>query len=324
MSHSVESVPTPFRFRNMAVFQEAELPCFAIRARHIERLRAAYPGAEIAWCRDEPSFLAALPRAEVALTWAFRQSWFAAAPRLRRIATPAAGRDFFPVTPPPGVRIRHGTFHGPLMAETLLGMMLAFERRILEAYRRQLAGERWPRAELAGDGARLLRGSHALIVGFGHIGAACGRLLKAFGVRVTGVRRTPAPLPEGFGPEDRLVTADRLDDELPGADHLILVLPNDTGTDGMFGAARLALLPKHAVVYNLGRGNCVDEAALAAALASGALRGACLDVFAREPLPPSSPLAANLPGLLRLPHSSAFADVYMDRFLDEVEKWLAE
>jgi phosphoglycerate dehydrogenase-like enzyme len=90
----------------------------------------------------------------------------------------------------------------------------------------------------------------------------------------------------------------------------------------MINAARLAKLPRHAVLYNVGRGNCVDEAALARALQKGTLRGACLDVFADEPLTPDSPLAADLPGLVRMPHASAFADEYMDRFTDEIIAWL--
>ena len=99
---------------------------------------------------------------------------------------------------------------------------------------------------------------------------------------------------------------------------------SDTGTDRLIDAARLARLPRHAVLYNVGRGNCIDEAALARALQTGTLRGACLDVFAREPLAPDSPLAADLPGLVRMPHASAFADAYMDRFMDEVITWLSK
>ncbi len=309
------------KIESIVVFQESTVPCFCIRASHIARLRAAYPAAKVTWCRSEASFQKALPRAQVALTWRFRQAWFERAPLLRRIATPAAGRDFFPITPPPQVAVRHGTHHGPLMAETVLGLMLAFNRGILEAYGRQLKGELWPR-EAVYD-IRLLRGSHAVIVGFGHVAAAIGRLLKPFGVRVTGVRRTPQKRrPAWFSRDDALVTTDRLDAVLPQADHLILVLPSDTGTDRMFDAARLARLPRHAVVYNVGRGNCIDEAALAEALKSGALRGACLDVFAKEPLTAASPLAKNLPGLVRMPHAAAFAGEYMDRFLDEVVEWL--
>ncbi|MBP5319516.1 MAG: D-2-hydroxyacid dehydrogenase [Kiritimatiellae bacterium] len=308
--------------KTLVVFQENAIPYFAIKERHVARFRATYPDAAVVWCRDEASFLAVLPRADVAVTWEFRQAWFDHAPCLRRIATPAAGHDFFPITPPPSVQVRHGTFHGPIMAETLLGMMLAFNRGLYDAYRDQLAGGLWPRDQLYH--LHLLVGSHAVILGFGHVGIACGRLLKAFGVRVTGVKRSPVPLPTGFGPEDRVVTMERLDEVLPEVDHLILVLPNDTGTDRLMDARRLALLPERTVIYNLGRGNCIDEAALADALEARRVRGACLDVFAKEPLTAASPLARNLPGLYRLPHASAFAEVYMDRFVDEVVAWLAE
>ena len=309
------------KIQSIAVFQNHEIPCFCARDCHIARLQAAYPTARVTWCQNQSAFMKALPETQIALTWEFRQEWFAHAPLLRRLATPAAGRDFFAITPPPPVKMLYGSFHGPLMAETVLGLMLAFNRGVLEAYRRQLAGELWPRAALTD--VRLLRGSHAVIVGFGHIGTAIARQLKAFGVRVTGVRRTPPKRrPPWFGKNDEQVVLGRLDEVLPEADHLILVLPSNTGTDRLINAARLARLPRHAVVYNVGRGNCLDEAALAKALKSGALRGACLDVFAQEPLTKASPLAENLPGLIRLPHSSAFSEVYMDRFLDEVIEWL--
>ena len=309
--------------QSIAVYQESTVPCFCVKARHIARLRAAFPSAKVTWCRKKASFLRVLPKTQVALTWAFRQAWFESAPLLRRIATPAAGRDFFPITPPPQVSVRHGTHHGPIMGETVIGLMLAVNRGLLEAYRRQLQGELWPRESLYD--IRLLRGTHAVIVGFGHVADGIGRLLKPFGVRVTGVRRTPQRRRAAwFGPDDQVVALDKLDSVLPQADHLILVLPSDTGTDGMFDAKRLARLPRQAVVYNVGRGNCIDEAALAQALERGTLRGACLDVFAQEPLTADSPLAKNLPGLVRLPHASAFSAEYLDRFLDEVIAWLAQ
>ncbi len=309
---------------SIVVYQEASVPCFCMRKEQIARLRQAFPAARVTWCRSECACLRTLPHAQVVVTWAFRQAWFERAQRLRAVLSSAAGRDLSPLDPPRGITVRYGTFHGPLMAETVLAMMLAFERGILTAYAHQLRGDLWPREALYGT-VRLLRGSHAVIVGFGHIGKAIGSLLKPFGVRVTGLRRTqPSRRPNWFGPGDRQLAADQLDAVLPEADHLILVLPSDTGTDRMIDAARLARLPRHAVLYNVGRGNCIDEAALANALRTGALRGACLDVFAHEPLPLDSPLAADLPGLVRLPHASAFADEYMDRFTDEVIAWLSK
>lgn len=297
------------------------MPCFCAQARHLARLRATYPDAQVAWCRTAASFVKALPHVQVALTWAFRQEWFALAPHLLRVATPAAGRDFHALAPPPEVKVRYSTFHGPVMAESVIGLMLAFNRGLLTAYRHQLQGELWPRDALFD--VRLLSGTHAVIIGFGHIGATIGRMLKPFGVRVTGVRRSvPGQKPAWFRKGDAVVSLSGLNAALRQADHVILVLPSDTGTDRLIDAARLALMPKRAVVYNVGRGNCIDEAALAQALKSGALRGACLDVFASEPLKADSPLARDLPGLVRLPHASAFTDDYIDRFLDEVIAWL--
>ncbi len=121
-----------------------------------------------------------------------------------------------------------------------------------------------------GDGAWgwRVRGSHAVIVGFGRIGEWIGRVLSPLGVRVTGIRRHPerGQRPPWMRAEDVLLPASRLDAVLPDADHVILVLPSGAATDGLFGVSRLALLPPRAVLYNVGRGNAVDETALIDAL----------------------------------------------------------
>jgi phosphoglycerate dehydrogenase-like enzyme len=166
---------------------------------------------------------------------------------------------------------------------------------------------------------RLLRGSHAVIIGFGHIGDWIARLLKPFGIRITGVRRNPpVKRPAYFTEGDSIVPVSQLDEVLPTADHVILALPSDTGTDNLLGARQFKKMARHAVLYNIGRGNCIDEVALVKALKTRAIAGACLDVFTQEPLRKGHPLAQNLPGLIRLPHASAFADEYMVRYTDEI------
>jgi phosphoglycerate dehydrogenase-like enzyme len=92
-----------------------------------------------------------------------------------------------------------------------------------------------------------------------------------------------------------------MDAELPSADVLVLAAPLTPETRTLLTAERLALLPAGAIVSNIGRGALVDEQALAAALVSGRLRGAALDVFAREPLASDSPLW-HLPQVLHTPH----------------------
>jgi phosphoglycerate dehydrogenase-like enzyme len=302
----------------VAVWLHAAVPAFALTAVQADRLRRALPGATVTVYDSEEAFAQGLADAEMGIGWRFRQAWIDAAPRLQWLATPAAGRDYFQLTLRPGIRMTYGTFQGPLMAETVAGMVLGESRGLLEGVRLQTTGEVWPREALA-PRLRSVRGTHAVIVGFGRIGEWVGRLLKPFGVRVTGIRRHPDadPRPSWMGAEDRILPAAQLDAALADADHVILVLPRSAQTDRLMDAGRLALMPRRAVLYNVGRGNAVDEDALMWALCDGRLRGACLDVFSREPLPPDSPLLQT-PNLYRMPHLAAVAPEYLDDYIDEL------
>jgi phosphoglycerate dehydrogenase-like enzyme len=106
-----------------------------------------------------------------------------------------------------------------------------------------------------------------------------------------------------------------LDRLLSISDYLVVTVPRTPETDGMIGARELARLPPGAVVINVSRGGIVDEAALAEALRGGRLRGAGLDVFTREPLPPASPLWA-LSNVLLLPHVSGTSHRFWRRETD--------
>lgn len=282
--------------------------------RHIERLTSEAPSLDWRSCRDKEEFARLLPEAGAALVWAFSSKLEDTA-NLRLVSTPAAGRELIRVKPQPGLEIVHGAFHGELMAETLVGMMLASVRGIRHSFDAMREGG-WPRVEI-GQAMRPLRGSHALILGFGHIGKWAGRMLKPFGVRLTGVNRSNLTRPEYFSVADEVIPLSRLDAALAGADHLVMVLPGDTGSDNIIDARRLSLLPPHAHVFNIGRGNSLDLNALAAAIMSGRLAGAGLDVYPEEPLPADAPIR-DCPRTILLPHTSAFAPNYMDLYLDEL------
>lgn len=288
------------------------LPGFEERHRRLLQDRA--PALEWRLCGSKDELRRDLSEAAAALVWAFSSSWLATAPKLRLVATPAAGRDWVHVEPGPNLQVWHGTFHGELMAETLLGMVLAFTRGIKDCLDRR--GEAWPRVEI-GQAMRTVRGSHAVIVGFGHIGTWVGRLLSALGVRLTGVNRTNLERPDFFGPEDRVVPMEQLDAVIPEADHLVLVLPGDTGTDKLLDARRLGLLRPDAFLYNIGRGNAVDMEALADALTAGRLAGAGLDVYPEEPLAADARIRS-CPRTILLPHVSAFGPAYFDVYMKEL------
>jgi D-2-hydroxyacid dehydrogenase (NADP+) len=189
--------------------------------------------------------------------------------------------------------------------------MLFFSRRLDVAAADQ-AARRYEREAYVGT--RRLTGQQALIVGFGPLGRECGRLLKAVGLGVVGVKRDPHVDP---APADAVFGVDRLHRLLPDADHVVLTLPSDTDTDHLIGAAELALMRPTATLYNLGRGNAVDEAALVRALEAEQLAHAFLDVFEQEPLPEDSPLW-HTKNLALMPHASAISAEYLDLWFEEL------
>ena len=288
---------------------------FRIVDRHLPRLEQAFPNLSFVHCKTKEQFLEALPRADIACSLKFKTEWFAQAPRLRRLISPTAGRDWFPAELPPGVRFEFSTFHGKIMAETVAGMMLCHARGLLRACRLQKE-QSWPILTME-PALRLLKGSRVTVLGFGHIGSHIGRLVKCFGAVVNGLKRNPGERPEYFTEQDRLLPVERLDEVLPRTDHLVLCLPATAETTGILNGRRMALLPGNAGIYNVGRGNALEEEALEAHLEEHPLCEAYLDVFREEPLSAESPLR-NLPNCLILPHISANAPQYIDLFIDEL------
>ncbi len=251
--------------------------CFRALPADIDFLKTLLPrGAEVVAVKSDAAFLRELPSATHVITWHFRKEWYAKAAKLKVVATPGAGRELVSQDAPKGVKIHFGGFHGAIMSETVVAFILAYAHGFFAA--RAYAGyggakpskiPNWPRAELS-DSCFTIAETRAAIVGYGRIGHTIGEKLAALGVHVTGYRRANI--------------AD-LDAELPNVDWLVLALPSDTGTDNFLSKARLAKLPRRAVVVNVGRGNAIDEAALLSALRSRRLAAAYLDVFKGEPGP---------------------------------------
>ncbi len=145
---------------------------------------------------------------------------------------------------------------------------------------------------------RSLDQANVVIWGFGSIGSYLAAILKQLGANVTGVA-TEAGERDGFP----VVTESQLDEVLPAAHALVMILPSTPGTRQALNADRIAQLPAHAWVVNVGRGSTVDEAALVDALQRQRIAGAALDVFATEPLPQDSPLW-ELPNAIISPHAA--------------------
>ena len=262
---------------------------------------------------SEP-FKESLKNADIAIVWVFKQEWLKIAPKLKWIVTPAAGKDFFKLNLPENISITYGSFHGKIMAETIIGMILSASRGILNSYQLQNKIE-WPRKELD-KSMRNLAGSQVVILGFGSIGYEIAKLIKSFKVKIIGIKRKLIDKPSFFDNNDKIITIDELDSILPKTDHLVLVLPRNKSTDNIINKKRLDLLPNHSYIYNIGRGNSIDENALIDALNNNKIAGAYLDVFKQEPLSLSSPLR-KCKNIVIMPHASAIAPNYMDLFVEE-------
>jgi phosphoglycerate dehydrogenase-like enzyme len=209
-----------------------------------------------------------------------------------------------------------------VVAAVALAGILALARRFP-----LLWAEQQTRQWLPMMGARMPRdlpGQTATIVGWGPIGQKLGSLLQALGLQVVVVRQqVAAPQhPPIAGVE--MVTFESWTQALPKTDWLILACPLTSKTRQLVNASALAALPQGAHLINVARGEVVDEPALVAALQSGHLGGAFLDVFAHEPLPPDSPLWA-MPQVMITPHAAGHSDGNETRvgqmFLDNLRCW---
>src|ERR1700722_102340 len=123
------------------------------------------------------------------------------------------------------------------------------------------------------------------IVGYGESGRAGAELSKPFGCKIVALRRKPENS-AGDSLIDRAYAPAQIDEMLAVCDFVVAAAPLTPETRGLIGPAQIAVLKPSAVVINIGRGPVIDEPALIAALQSKKIRGAALDVFTVEPLPP--------------------------------------
>jgi phosphoglycerate dehydrogenase-like enzyme len=279
---------------------------------------------DLRFAADAEDLAAALPDADALFSWlpprgALEGAWRRAT-RLRWIQTASAGVDslLFPALVDSDVVVTNarGVFDDAI-AEWVVGAMLAFvtglHRSVVDQPTHVWHGDR--RTER-------LAGTRLAVVGPGSIGRAVGTRALQLGMSVTMVGRTPRT-DETFGD---VLGHDRLHDSLRDADHVLNALPLTAETRGLFDATAFDVMPATARLYNVGRGDTVDEPALVEALRTGGIAGAALDVFHEEPLPPDHPFWA-MPNVIVSPHVCGdFEDWEMDVvriFVANARRWVA-
>ena len=204
---------------------------------------------------------------------------------------------------------------GPLMSEYVMAYVLAMERNLFETRQNQ-DNAHWQKLPYRG-----LNGLIMGIAGLGDIGGHIAKTAAQFGMRVWGMKRTAGTAPH----VERVFPPSETGDFLPALDYLVLVLPNTDRTRHFIDDYALRLMKASAVLINVGRGATVDEPALIDALKHNRLKGAVLDVFDNEPLPPESPLWS-LPNVLISPHNAAysFPRQIAAIFCENYERFLAQ
>ncbi|MQX54879.1 D-2-hydroxyacid dehydrogenase [Alcanivorax sediminis] len=243
--------------------------------------------AEVREARTRSELEAALPVTDILVVTDFRTGmladvWPNNCP-VRWVHATSAGVDALMIDP-----IRHsdivvtnarGIFDRGI-AEYVLGALLMFTKDTLTNLA-LMKEHRWQHRETG-----LLRGSRVVVVGAGSIGREVATLLGALGVRVSGTARH-AREDSAF---EKVYAQQDLPTLLPDADAVIITAPLTPDTEGLFDADQFLRMKPGATLVNVGRGPIVQTEALLAALRSGRLGGAAMDVFEEEPLPADHPL----------------------------------
>lgn len=297
--------------------------CYPVEDRHLRQIAAAAPAAEIIDAGQEriaEEILAADVYCGHAKVHPVPWDEVVRRGRLQWIQSSAAGMDHCLVPSVIASEIVVTSASGVLadqVAEHTLALTTGLLRSLPVFFRAQQKKEFIRRP--TGDLHRATIG----IVGFGGNGRRLAEVLRVFKGRIVATDVFPVDKPDYV---DQLWPADRLDDLLAASDIVILAAPLVPATRGMIDAQAIARMKPGSLLINMARGPLVVEGALAAALRSGHLAGAGLDVTEIEPLPPDSPLW-DLPNCIITPHvggqSVTRIDDMTNFFCENLLRWQA-
>ncbi len=283
------------------------------------------PETGIAAGNTVEAFERAAPDATVIFNWSLSgrllRQVFGMCPRVRWVHTRSAGLDgiLFPELAESGVPLTNGSgVFSPPLGEFALAAILYFAKDLRRMVRSQAAGV-WDPFDIAE-----ISGQTAGIVGYGDIGRAVAARLRPMAMEVLAVKRHGPPLynldplVRCFYPPDRRI------EMIARSDYIVVAAPLTHETRGMIGEAEFAAMKPGAVVVNLGRGPVIDEQAMIRALSEKRIKGAALDVFDEEPLPPGHPLY-RLENVLLSPHCADHTPDWLERamqfFIDQFQRF---
>ena len=300
----------------------------AVEPDRLAALRHAVPGAEWVNASTIDQAIDAIPGAD-AFLGKITPEILGRADRLRWVQAFTASLEhyLFPaLADHPCVLTNTRGLFGDVIADQVMGYVLCFARNLHTYIRRQAEHRYEP---VGGESARVsfasgpgtvnamdratifLPDASMGIVGLGAIGAEVARRALAFGMTVRAVDRFPdrTQPPEGVESVEGMETLPSL---LAGSDFVVIAAPHTPETAGLFDASTLSHMKRSGYLINIGRGAIVDLDDLVAALRSGAIAGAALDVFEVEPLPADHPLW-DFPDVILTPHTAGYSPVVARR-----------
>jgi phosphoglycerate dehydrogenase-like enzyme len=261
---------------------------------------------------DEPASFAGQPPADVLFVCSSGRDLLPAvlpmAPQARWIHSRSVGVEGLPLADiaQRGVPLTNGRgVFSRSLAEWVIAAVLYFAKDLRRLVKSQEAGKWDPFPP------ELVAGRWMGIVGYGDIGRTVAVQARALGMRIRALRRS-AGAPSGDPAPDEMLPRERLADLMALSDDVVVATPHTPETQGLIGEREIRAMKPTGVIVNVGRGAVVQEKPLLEALRERRIRGAALDVFEKEPLPPGHPFFG-LDNLLLSPHSA-----------DQVPGWLDE
>jgi phosphoglycerate dehydrogenase-like enzyme len=278
----------------------------------IALLKNSLAGAEILVGNSAEQFEQAAIRANVLFNWsgslALFRKVFGMCPNLRWVHSRSVGleRTLFPELVNGSVPLTNGVgVFSSSLGEFALGAILYFAKDFRRMIHNQMAGI-WEAFDVMP-----VSGHSVGIIGYGDIGRAVAARVRPLGMKVLAVKRH-ASSPDSADPlVEQIYALDRRIEMLSRCDYVVVAAPLTSETRGMIAEPEFVAMKPTAVVINVGRGPVIDEAALIRALSTGRIKGAALDVFDHEPLPPGHPFY-KLENVLLSPHCADHTPDWLD------------
>ena len=299
------------------VLADAEDP----QLKMLEDLR---PIADVVVGNSVEDFAASIPEARAIFNWSppagLLRELITRCPKLEWVHSRSAGLEktlFRELVECPITLTNGSGVFSQSLGEFVLAAILYFAKDFRRMIRSQIASK-WDPFDTT-----MISGCTVGIVGYGDIGRAIASRLRPMGMKILGLKRhvsasTADPLVDQMYPPERRI------EMLSLCDYIAVAAPLTSETQGMLGEGEFGAMKPNAVVINVGRGPVIDEKALVKALSKGSIKGAALDVFDHEPLPPGHAFY-QLENVLLSPHCADHTPDWLDQamlfFIEQVKRF---